>query len=236
MAIMNKIIGIVSLLVMIMLLAGCSLSAYKPSVSKVEAVARECINENIKRSSNKITKGKDNASVYYIYHMVDDRGVEFDLKLHTDYVVFVEPIPPFLSNYRKFYTDYPAKVVEYYESDIDNILQLECVQNYKIFPGHIEVEFVSGTDYSEIASVILEIDNLLAFDYKCGGISQIKPESDTKTYWSGVSKASISVKISGDNEEKTSYALYKVFTFSTNSGNELSYEYIMEELNSYEVK
>lgn len=207
---------------MLTTLTGCSLLSYKPSVATVEKVCQECINQSIKSSNKVIKKEKDSAGIGYVYSMVDERGIEFEVKLHNSYVTIVEPIPPFFSGNRTFYNDYATKVIQYYEDDIDDILKRESVEDYNL-NGGVNVDFKQGTDYEEIARVIMDIDELLAIDYKCGGVTQTKPNSDTKTFWDGFGKANIRVKIKADS-------LFKVFTFSGNNDSLLSYEDVLEEL------
>lgn len=221
----RTILGI-CLIIMALSLTGCSLSAYKPSVSKVEAVAQECINRNIKSNSKTIEKGKGATGVYYIYQMVDNRGIEFTVKLYTDYVSIVEPIPPFLSDYRRFYTNYDDKVIEHYEGELQSLLDKECVVKYTA-NGGIDVFFEPGTAYEEIAQTVMDIDKLLAVDYACGGTAQTKPASDPKTYWAGTSSVYIRTKI----VEESKTILFKVFLTSGNNGSKLTYEEVLNELN-----
>lgn len=215
------------LMILMFTLSGCSLIAYKPSARKAEAVAKECINPNVRLSSKKITKEKSNTCIYYIYDMVDDRGIEFQVKLADDYVSIVEPIPPFLSNYRLYYNDYSEKVIAHYSDEIEAILSRECVKKYRL-NGYPDIEFYPGTDYEEIADIIMKIDELVALDYKCGGVTQSKPKSDDKVYWNGFMAAYIRVIIKEDGQ--SGYTLFKVYDLSGNNGSVLTYDEVLQGL------
>lgn len=220
-------LGVV-LTTMALSLTGCSFTAYKPSVATVEKVAQECINPEVKSNSKEITKGKDNAGKFYVYSMVDSRGIEFEVKLHHRYITIVEPIPPFFSNDRKFYNNYTSKVVEHYKDDISAILNRDNVVKFTT-NGNITVTFKQETPYEEIARIIMDIDTLLAVDYACGGVTQIMPQSDPNTYWSGYGAATIRVDIR--NATDTDFDLFKVITLSGNNGSKLTYEQVLAELN-----
>lgn len=230
-----NIVLAISIIMLATILTGCSLASYKPSVDKVEQVAQECINPNITSASKRIEKVKSNAGVYYIYPMVDDRGIAFDVKLHDDYVSIVEPIPPFFSNYRVFYNNYPHKIIEFYENDITAMLNIDSVEKYNFNSG-VEISFKPGTNYEEIAQIIMDIDSMLAIDYRCGGIAQTRPECDTKTFWDGFSTACIRVIIKEEIEGKRKTTLFKVYDFSGQNGTKLTYDEVLEGLNSYEAK
>lgn len=226
----QKIIFIITWIMCAALLAGCSLIPAKPSKNKVESIAKECINPEVRKAEGKIETKSSGAGSYVWYPMEDNRGIPFHVAVDNEYIAFVEPIKPFYSLVYSYITDYKASVLEYYKNDIIQMLEKANVNEYKFyskFNGGIDVEFQENTDLAEMAELIMKINDLLAYDYRYNGNLSGKISSDARARWDGYCAYDILVKMPGDVNGKTKNIVHDSFVFSDNYDNELTYEKVL---------
>lgn len=211
-------------------LAGCSLFPVQPSKSKVEDVAKECINPYVKSAEGIIEKESSGVGTYVWYPMEDNRGISFRVAVDNDYISFVEPIKPFYSSVYTYTTDYKACVLEYYKNDIVEMLENANVKEYKfynMFNGGIDLEFQEDTDLSEMADIIIQINDLLSYDYRYNDTLVGEISHETRASWESYCVYDILVKMKGDVNGKSTNIVYDTFDFSDNYEKELTYEKVL---------
>lgn len=217
------------------MLTGCSLRPHKDSASKVEKIARQCINSNVTSTGGKITTEDSGAGAYVWYPMVDERGIEFNVGIDNRYIAFVEPIKPFYSKYYEYKTNYKQCVADYYREEIEELINKCDVVDYKIYGGmtcNIIIEFAEGEDLDTIAQTIMSINDLLAFDYACNDTVAVK--IDNHSIWEEFCSYDILVNMYKYTDDKKENIFYCSFKFSDGYKNKLTYDEVYETLNSFE--
>jgi len=225
---LKKVIILFFCLLLATALSGCSIRPHIAKNTTVEKIAKEYINSGVHLAASKHIKENSGAGVYIWYEFEDDRGICFRVGIDHGYISFVEPIKPFYSNHYSYITDYKGKVIDYYKEDI--IKLLDNVKKYDIYTsynGGIILEFESDVDLSEIADIIMKINDLLAFDYYYNGVSDGFIESDLNARWHSFCAYDILVKVIDDASGKSKNLIYTSFILSDGNSTNLTYDKIM---------
>lgn len=226
----QKLLFIIALGVCTMLLASCSFVPAKPSKNKVENVAKECINPEVKKAEGKIEMESSGAGTYIWYPMEDNRGISFRVAVDNRYISIVEPIKPFYSRAYSYITDYKASVLAHYKNDIIEMLENANVKEYKFytkFNGGLDIEFQEDTDLTEIAELIMKINDLLSYDYRYSDTISGKISGEITARWDSYCVYDIIVKMPGEVNGKAMNLIYDTFDFSDHYEKELTYEKIL---------
>lgn len=227
---MKKIITILFGILIVTTLSGCSVTPHIAKNTSVEKVAKECINPDVHVIGSKFQKENSGAGAYIWYQFEDARGINFRVGIDNRYISIVEPIKPFYSSHYNYLTDYKGKIIEYYEEDIINLLNNDKVKSYSIqtaYSGGINIEFKSDVELSQIAEIIMKINDMLAFDYKNNGDSDSFIASDPGARWNGYCSSDILVIVKDDVSEDSKYLTYTSFICSDNNSTNLTYDKVM---------
>ena len=115
-----KKISLIIVLIATCMLTACSFIPKRSNAETAEKYAQKYINEQVSLSDKKSESQKDSYQMRTIYHLKDDRNIEFNVMVDDNYISFVEAsIPNIYTNYTIFSSDYKARVMEYYFEDID---------------------------------------------------------------------------------------------------------------------
>ena len=211
------------------LLTGCSAFPNKPSTSKVEQIAQDCINSDISYSKSPIVKNKNVAGTEYVYTMTDKRGIEFNLTAFDPYIALVEPIPVMYNGYTQYSTDYKSSIMNFYSSDIEAMLSKMNINEYKLSGNTMTININSSESLEDVANLIISIDRLLDYDYMYNGNSSVK--LDGKSSWDGFCIYDLNLIIRDSGNEKGKSLVNEFFIFSDKHNNELTYDSVYRVLN-----
>lgn len=223
-----KIVMTLICLMFCLTMTGCSLRPNKPSAQKVEAVAKECINDKVTITDGKVVTENFAAGAYVWYPLVDERGINFNVAVDNSYVTIVEPIRPFYSKHFSYITDYKGKVIEHFQDEIADVLEKSNATKYQIhteFNGGIEVDFVEGTNLSEIAETVMKINDIVAFDYRYNGDMHGKITNGRGAWWDGYCVYDILVRMPADKDGNP--LIHDSFIFSDNNSTSLTYDKVL---------
>lgn len=223
-----------------LMLTGCTFVYNKPSVSRIEALAQECINSGIRSNSKSVDSNTDAGGKNFIYQMVDDDGVEFTITVENSYVNgFTTTIPFVYSGRMEYRTDYIDCVLRYYEDDIKAVLDNDCVTEYHLLGtwGPLEIHFEAGTDYSEMADILVDIDTLIDLEYinnyhDSSRDSRYQLDDTGNIVWDeGKSYDVLIIMPKSEDEDKTNgdYKLWHSLKFSDKNNNKLTRESVIKE-------
>ena len=207
------------------ILSGCSVLPRRPSTSNVETFAKTYINESVESAGKKHAEVDCYGKNYY-YPMVDNHGIEFNVIVENKKVMLVEAYIPFLYSKNLFYsTDYKERIMAYYTSEIEVILEDAGVEDYKFRPGWIEIYVTADYSLEDLAAVVIAIDNLL--DYDCYGKVSSRASLGKNQYWDFNNSYDILIQ---QRDDDNNLLLHKSFLFSDNNYIILTYEEVLKEL------
>jgi len=230
---LKKVITALFLILMMATLTACSLRPHVAKNSQVEEIAQEYINSNVHIVSSKHDIEKGGAGAYVWYQFEDERGINFRVGIDHRYISIVEPIRPFYSSFYSYVTDYKAQVTDYYKEDIIKLLDNGNVKEYDIYKslnGGINIKFEPDTELSEIAEIIMKINDMLAFDYYYNGESDGYISQDEKSRWHAFSSYDILVEMKNDGSDGNKSLIYTSFDISDNNSTKLTYDKVMMRL------
>lgn len=212
------------------MLSACSIRPHIAKNKEVEKVAQECINSDVHVLSSKYEKENSGAGAYIWYQFEDKRGINFRVGIDQRYISFVEPIKPFYSYHYNYLTDYKGKVIEHYKEDIIKLLDNDKVRNYDIetsYSGGIIIELEPDVELSEIADIMMKINDMLEFDYYYNCDSSGFIASDLRARWNGFDSYDILIRVYADTSSERKYLIYSSFFLSDGNSTNLTYDKIM---------
>lgn len=164
---------------LLVFLSGCSFYPHKMRANRVEEIAKEAINQGIYLTSEKPEKTKDYSGITYVYSFEDERGIPFHVKVCSPFFSLFEFVPGLYEDYVLFYTDYRDAIMEYYRNDVMRIL--DSAEGIEFDSKDKEIINIKDEEaLDNLETILLQIDNLYAFDYKyCGELVKM----NRKTYW-----------------------------------------------------
>jgi len=224
--IMNKKIAfLVICLCFTCLLSGCSPFPKKPKASDAISYSRMCINSGVEASGERNHSERNSYGKKYYYPMIDERGIEFNVIATNSKDMFFDAYTPFYSNFLAYTTDYKSCVINYYMDDIENILKTVSVDEFDVRANILDITLTEDNSLEEIAAMIMEIDNLLDFDYRNNAVLQ--DLLGAKCYWSCTDSYDLLIKMRDSENESI---ISECFLFSDNNRTNLSYDMVLKTL------
>lgn len=195
----KKFTALLLVTAMAVTLCGCRFTPVKPAKDKVEAVAKQCINDAVEMESEKPRKTKVYAEAYYEYPFHDERGIEFTVFAATRNVGFVEPNPLLFADVIEYRTDYKAKIFDYYRDEIEQILSDADIIEYKISGlNGLIIKVPADADFADLKKRLIEIDELLDYSYKLDAVTYEKLSA--KSFWNAFCSWDVLVRVDGGDQ------------------------------------
>lgn len=201
----------------------------KPLKNDGERYGKRCINDRIKPAGRIHSEYCDDGKKYY-FPMADDRGIKFNVIALSGKEVLVEVLTPFYGKNLIYKTDYKSCVIKHYSDKIENILKSYNVDDYKI-RDRIQINLTDAHSLEDVASMIIDLDNLLDYDYRNNNMSRETLDKDK--YWESTGSYDISINMkNGENK----FIIYKSFLFSDNHRTQLTYDMVLKTLEQDKAK
>lgn len=229
---MKKIILVIALMFGTCMLTACSFIPKKSNAATAEKYAKKYINEQVGLVDTERDSQKDSYRMRSIYHLKDDRDIEFNVMADDEFVSFVDAwIPNFYTNAIKLSTDYKYKVMDHYSTEIDEILsKLKLEKDYTItkYGAHLTVYVSKEESLENIAEAIMEIDDILDYNYKLSS-EIICERPERKLIWDNVTAGEINIQMYSP-DETNKRKMYQTFEFSDGNEHMLTYEGVLRTL------
>lgn len=227
---MKEINLIIVLMIGACMLTSCSFIPKKSNAETVEKYAKEYINAQVGLVDRERNSQKDSYQMRSIYHLKDARNIEFNVRVDDRFVSFVEAsIPNLYTNKMIFTTDYRAKVMDYYNEDIDEIISgLKLEKDYTGTTNNANLRVCVSNEESleNIAEVIMKIDSLLDYNYKLPS-EVICEKAESNIIWENGIGGTINIEMSNSEGKRL---IYLTFEFSDGNTHILTYEKVLRTL------
>lgn len=185
------------LLVIPIMLSGCSLQPQKLSADKVEEIVKEAINPGVSLSDTEPKVEKMYDGTHYTYSFVDERGIPFTVDMTSPYFSLIDFKKGFYENYIEFHTDYRESIMNYYHDQVEDMLDTVGGIGFdEKFKDIIRISDESALESLE--NVLTKMNELYDFDYACSG--ELRLELGKKIYWEDFRAYDLLIRYNGKQE------------------------------------
>lgn len=206
-------------------LSGCSLFSRSTSASDAEAFAKAYINDRVESTGGKKKTEKTFSGKEYYFPMADDRGIEFNVIVYNRKTVLVEAFTPFYGKNLYYTTDYKLRVIEHYKDEIEAVLKTVSTVDYKFLRDSVSVNLTEENSLEDIASLVIALDELLAYDYRSDARSG--EELGDHRYLGSSYNSDILITMRGSDNE---WVIFEPFILSDNHRIQLTYDKVLKTL------
>lgn len=194
---MKKRKALLFLLIIPIIISGCSLRPQKMASDKVEEIAKEVINPEIYLSDTEPSIEDSYYGRLYIYEFMDERGIPFTVKVTSPHFSLVEYQRWIYEDYVEFRTDYRAAIMNYYHAQVEELFSsVEGIGFDEKFRNTIIINDEATLELLE--DILIEMDTLYDFEYASSG--ELRLIVDKNAYWEDYRPFDLLIKYNGKQE------------------------------------
>lgn len=192
----RKVISLI--LVVSIILSGCSLRPQKMGADKVEKMVKEAINPEVYLPEKEPQIEELYDGKHYTYSFMDERGIPFTVEMTSPYFSLIDFKKGLYEDYVEFHTDYRKAIMDYYHEQVEDLL--ESVDGISFDEKYEDIIRISDESaFESLENVLIEMDALYDFEYLYSG--ELRLELDKRAYWEDFRSFDLLIRYNGKQEE-----------------------------------
>lgn len=185
------------LLIILIILSGCSLHPQKLSADKVEKIVKEAINPGVYLSEKEPKTEDLYDGKHYTYSFLDERGIPFTVNMTSPYFSMIDYKKGLYEDYVEFHTDYRNAMMNYYHEQVEDLFESAGGISFDENDKEI-IRITDESAFKSLEDILIKMDELYDFEYSYSG--ELRLERDKKAYWEDFRPYDLLIRYNGKQE------------------------------------